>query len=54
MDCTHEADSSDSEVFVSRDTVAALQGQLNHGDIKIHNGPQNHTMELSRFKVKLQ
>ena len=49
MDCSYEADSSDSEVFVSPDTVAALQAQLNQGDIKIHNGPQksyNGTVEV--------
>ena len=28
IDCSHEADSSDREVFVSPDTVAALQAQL--------------------------
>ena len=28
MDCSHEADSSDSEVFVSPATVAALQAQI--------------------------
>ena len=31
MDCSHEADSSDSEVFVSPDTVAALQAQIKPG-----------------------
>ena len=30
-DCSHEADSSDSEVFVSPDTVAALQAQIKPG-----------------------
>ena len=31
MDCSHEADSSDSKVFVSPDTVAALQAQIKPG-----------------------
>ena len=31
MDCSHEADSSDSEVFVCPDTVAALQAQIKPG-----------------------
>ena len=54
MECADDEESSDDGV-VFESTAAAIHAQLNPGKKEINvNGPQNNTMELSRFKGKLQ